>query len=141
MFFSDVIFGGLTLRKPNSFVKSVNSEVVCEDDNDDDKAGDKVANNDEDDDDDDVALETSQRMTRARKEFWRRANSANRVAVCVKVRKSPWRGVVMTTMSMVEMGEEEDVASVGFQEDSKRNLLKSRTEVQNDSIFLHHHRV
>ena len=113
LIFSDVISGGLTLRKPNSFVKSVNSEVVREDDNDDDEAGDDVANNDDDDDDedDDVALETSQRMTRARKEFWRRANSANRVAVCVKVRKSPWRGVVMTTMSMVEMGEDEDVAS------------------------------
>ena len=41
-----------------------------------------------------------------RKNGWRRARDARRVAVCVNVRKSPLRGVVTTTMSKLVVDEE-----------------------------------
>ena len=85
MFILVTFLGGLTTGNPNCFVKSVNS-LLSSPEVDDDADGVDDDDKDEeivDDEDDDsyLALDTSQRMTRALKKCWRCANSAKRVAV------------------------------------------------------------
>jgi len=85
MFILVTFLGGLTTGNPNCFVKSVNSLLSS---NEVDEDADGVGNDEDEEDDvvddDDrssLALETSQRTTRALKKRWRCANSAKRVAV------------------------------------------------------------